>query len=730
MGFTQLSFAKTTDVLLAARMLSSQKSFKEHASGASTKAIVATITMSIAANRAERQLMRQRGAANRKVKDVDFGFSFGPPQPLMKSETQVSQPAVTNPQSPKIFPPKSSTPNKKLSRPSTPGSRRSSARQTRSTPSTKPSGSSRGVIPSPASVYDIPQDDQPDQRSPKRRRITLFQSITADAALHTSSPHSEPRRIAAITETIEELIAGQQALPTASSELIHSTPDATLQPNEPPQHQTPLPSNAPPGHTPLPNTVSPDNNNRDNNYQETNEDIQAQRTPVAQRRRKKRKSVRLPPKNRQKRRSQVNTGSSKKTSKNLEPNEALNNAEQPFDQDKSRSPTVRRSSPPKERHTSVNPEVHRLDLQEERENDFPRNLELQNEEGERDHGYEVDEATRWRAPEGEQAYHPIESPQKAEQPERRRKRRKNATRAPASDKEPLQHHKEWPESTQPGQPENTRAVKPRRGRKRRSRGSSKSSGEAFPDEGTSSKSTIPVTVHRICNISALEDMLSDKSNVSDDEHSGSHNATRDHKYLNRGGINAADVLSQICQETLEKTISTLQTNIDRELNTTRANEWKRKCKVVQDFRSELENSLFGISELLESNLALAARLKRDKKEVLNLRHRLLSLRKEREEIALRIDNVRNKYADDESERMVQDSLNNSIHDLQLALDRSHKRKNATDANPFAGLEFLLRTVAQDVSSTASDSRGGLLNQVKQFNNQLEKTAALLQQNRQ
>ncbi|EAS29307.3 uncharacterized protein CIMG_08053 [Coccidioides immitis RS] len=687
--------------------------------------------MSIAANRAERQLMRQRGAANRKVKDVDFGFSFGPPQPLTKSETQVSQRAVTNPQSPKISPPKSSTPNKKLSRPSTPGSRRSSARQTRSTPSTKPSGSSRGVIPSPAPVYDIPQDDQPDQRSPKRRRITLFKSITADSALHTSSPHSESRRIAAITETIEELIAGQQALPTASSELIHSTPDATLQPTEPPQHQTPLPSNAPPEHTPLPNTVSPDDNNRHNNYQETNEDIQAQRTPVAQRRRKKRKSVRLPPKNHQKRRSQVNTGSSKKTSKNLESNEALNNAEQPFDQDKSRSPTVRRSSPPKERPTSVNPEVHRLDLQaEERENDFARNLELQNEEGEGDDGYEVDEAPRWRAPEGEQAYHPIEPPQKAEQPERRRKRRKNATRAPASDKEPLQHHKEWPESTQPGQPENTRAVKPRRGRKRRSRGSSKSSGEAFSDEGTSSKSTIPVTVHRICNISALEDMLSDKSNVSDDEHSGSHTATRDHKYLNRGGINAADVLSQICQETLEKTISTLQTNIDRELNTTRANEWKRKCKVVQDFRSELENSLFGISELLESNLALAARLKRDKKEVLNLRHRLLSLRKEREEIALRIDNVRNKYADDESERMVQDSLNNSIHDLQLALDRSHKRKDATDANPFAGLEFLLRTVAQDVSSTASDSRGGLLNQVKQFNNQLEKTAALLQQNRQ
>lgn len=39
-----------------------------------------------------------------------------------------------------------------------------------------------------------------------------------------------------------------------------------------------------------------------------------------------------------------------------------------------------------------------------------------------------------------------------------------------------------------------------------------------------------------------------------------------------------------------------------------------------------------------------------------------------------------------------------------------------------GLEFMLRTVADGVSSTAPGARGGLLNTIKAFNAQLETTA--------
>ena len=60
-------------------------------------------------------------------------------------------------------------------------------------------------------------------------------------------------------------------------------------------------------------------------------------------------------------------------------------------------------------------------------------------------------------------------------------------------------------------------------------------------------------------------------------------------------------------------------------------------------------------------------------------------------------------------------LNNALHDLDLALGRDKSS---------GGLEFLLRTVANDVS-LLGDS-GGLLHQVRDFNALLEKAALVLE----
>jgi hypothetical protein len=72
------------------------------------------------------------------------------------------------------------------------------------------------------------------------------------------------------------------------------------------------------------------------------------------------------------------------------------------------------------------------------------------------------------------------------------------------------------------------------------------------------------------------------------------------------------------------------------------------------------------------------------------------------------------------------TINNSLHSLELALDRSqHRPSLTTDPSP-ADLEFMLRTVAEDVSSRAPGAQGGLLNQVRAFNEQLETTARRLE----
>lgn len=70
------------------------------------------------------------------------------------------------------------------------------------------------------------------------------------------------------------------------------------------------------------------------------------------------------------------------------------------------------------------------------------------------------------------------------------------------------------------------------------------------------------------------------------------------------------------------------------------------------------------------------------------------------------------------------TINNSLHSLELALDRSQNRPSTEPSS--ADLEFMLRAVASDVSGRAPGAQGGLLNQIRAFNAQLESTAQHLE----
>lgn len=187
--------------------------------------------------------------------------------------------------------------------------------------------------------------------------------------------------------------------------------------------------------------------------------------------------------------------------------------------------------------------------------------------------------------------------------------------------------------------------------KRRNRQSSAQGEEAEADgEGKRRGETVPVTVHRLANVTAL-DSLADDSADSPDEESSDELSTRK-KFPNRGGVNPADVLSQICRETLEKTLSTLKNGIANESNPARRSEWTRKRKAVEAYGAELEGRLFELSEMLDSNFVLSVQLRKAKREMAELRNRLLQVRKQRQEIALRMDEVRRKHNQGESVKMV------------------------------------------------------------------------------
>lgn len=254
--------------------------------------------------------------------------------------------------------------------------------------------------------------------------------------------------------------------------------------------------------------------------------------------------------------------------------------------------------------------------------------------------------------------------------------------------------------------------------------------------------TVPVTVHRLTNASALGSMYADESGDENEESADELSSRRKTKLPNRGGVNPADVLSQICRETLEKTLTSLKNGIANETNPTRRAEWTRKRKAVESFGSELDGRLLDLSEMLDSNFVLGVQLKNSKRDMMDLRSHLYRVRRERESIALQMDAVRAKHMEEENAKTVRFSLsfsqsihrtdkikgraaiNNSLHSLELALDRNQHRPSTEPSS--ADVEFMLRTVADDVSGRAPGAQGGLLNQIRAFNAQLESTAHQLE----
>lgn len=166
--------------------------------------------------------------------------------------------------------------------------------------------------------------------------------------------------------------------------------------------------------------------------------------------------------------------------------------------------------------------------------------------------------------------------------------------------------------------------------------------------------TVPVTVHRLTNASALGAMYADADGSGEEEEESADelSSRQKTKLPNRGGVNPADVLSQICRETLEKTLATLKNGIANETNPTRRAEWTRKRKAVEAFGSELDGRLLDLSEMLDSNFVLEVQLKKAKREMMDLRSHLYQVRRERESIALQMDTVRAKHMEEENVKTV------------------------------------------------------------------------------
>ena len=89
---------------------------------------------------------------------------------------------------------------------------------------------------------------------------------------------------------------------------------------------------------------------------------------------------------------------------------------------------------------------------------------------------------------------------------------------------------------------------------------------------------IPVTVHRLSRVQEIDDDLDVLAGPA--------------PFPKKAGVNAVDVLGQICRELIDKTINTLQQGADRERNNGSRAEWTRKRKSIEMFGDELDDRLF------------------------------------------------------------------------------------------------------------------------------------------
>ncbi|KAH3252655.1 hypothetical protein KXW57_000397 [Aspergillus fumigatus] len=744
-------------------------------------------------NREERLQMRQRGAATRKTKAIDFGFSFGlasaPPEstsepaPQPATTVTATEPAGSS-QTTSVL---GETAKSLVSAAQTPSSRNLGSGQ-------RTPGSARNGLPERPSMFDIPSDEELELgRSSKRRKIespkvtqTSANSDVTDqeTSLAQSRPdsttrsaqgglHDEPQAAAPTrsTEQVSEDVA-EPAVPSASNSLIDtltkvgensevhgaaeettvkrsglqlqngskSRPQDTIN-SERSRHESESHDRFPPEASLMPQEavaeqaveeqVTPEQAKADEGTQ------QPTRTPEVPSEQHIASEMKELQPQRQKRARGRPPASSRKQSAIGEPSERnggdeLEKTAAPDDPSKrlrGRSTRNARGTPNAPDTENAHNPIWMAATLQQRAGRVGMARHVEAEQDKSDESNERIPQEEQLQPGREQEHKPelqpeaepapevasrAESPTTQEASPRPKKRRGRPSLASRRDDNTATQ----PEERQATQQEvDAEDSKPTRKRTRQPR-----------------SETVPVTVHRLVNVASLAPGPSGPDSPVEDGDSADELAARGKTKLpRRGGVNPADVLSQICRETLEKTLTTLKNGIANETNPARRAEWTRKKKAVEAYETELEGRLFELSEMLDSNFVLGVQLKKAKREMMDLRGRLYQIRKEREAVALRMDAVRSKHAEEESARMARISINNSLHSLELAIERSQNRASAdaddaesADASPTVGLEFMLRSVAEAVSSTAPGAQGGLLDQIKSFNAQLEATARKLE----
>ncbi|OAA57378.1 hypothetical protein SPI_07037 [Niveomyces insectorum RCEF 264] len=262
--------------------------------------------------------------------------------------------------------------------------------------------------------------------------------------------------------------------------------------------------------------------------------------------------------------------------------------------------------------------------------------------------------------------------------------------------------------------------------------------------------SVPITVQRFTRSRAsaavtAENADSDDGDDDDDDshtnrgEAGAAGGRTDNPFANRSGVNAVDVLAQICEDLIEQRSEALleqarrrgqdgASNNDAGATAAARKDAVAARRVLAAFREALRTRLLEQAIAVDTLHALRQRVRAAHKEKLALREAILRIRAEREQVALRMDALRMQHQVEKERAMKTARISAVMHDVDLAVEQGQaapplsatQKKTAELGN----LELAVSRVVEQVGGPGG--RGGTLQQIMAFNAFLERTAAVLE----
>ncbi|KAH7027773.1 uncharacterized protein B0I36DRAFT_385724 [Microdochium trichocladiopsis] len=328
-------------------------------------------------------------------------------------------------------------------------------------------------------------------------------------------------------------------------------------------------------------------------------------------------------------------------------------------------------------------------------------------------------------------------------------------------------HKDSPAKQAQPKPARTKAKakkqdpnKPRR-RRRSSGGGGANDGDDDDnaDEAEAGNDVIPITVQRYTRPSAAalrrrrrESHQQQQQHIggsgggggSDDDDDVLMLEGAEIPFADRSGVNAIDVLTQMCEEVIDATLEKMQQRAAAAaastedgaggVSQTMRKEIRTKMRALEAFQEELRTRLLEHTIALDGLHSLRKRVRAAQREKLSLRSEILRIRAERQEVALKMDAVRIRHEQENAETLHQLALSSTMHDIELAVENgrsaaaagggANRDSDGSSSARMANLEINIGRMAEQ--ACGGGGGGGNLRKIREFNAMLERAAAVLE----